>query len=236
METTLKKVRELANEIEEFPLGKCSPSDDPEKQTAYLYAFRDIATRFVSSIQRLGDEILNEQVSELDLEPEDITDAYTLRANLLGVVDALEEIDDKNIISRRKLLTIPFVDETIIEEIQNLEFPGLDTKKLIRFCEELNTCYMSGNYISCLLLIRAVMNHIPPVFGFTKFEQVAAQSAKSVKKSFQILQDNARALSDLHNHMPMRSREPIPTRSQVEPYRASFEILMHEIICKGQTK
>ena len=47
MSTALERALDLASDIEDFPLGKCGPSDDLDKQTAYLYGFLDIARPFV---------------------------------------------------------------------------------------------------------------------------------------------------------------------------------------------
>lgn len=39
-----------------------------------------------------------------------------------------------------------------------------------------------------------------------------------------------RPIADLHTHILMRKRESLPSRNQVEPYKASFELLLHEVI------
>lgn len=234
MEQQLAHVRDLGEEVENFPLGNCGPSDDPDKQTAYLYAFRENATRFVAAARRLGDDVLNEMMAEIDLRPEAIEDAYTLRAELLGVVDALRDLDEEDLNKRRSALQTPFVDEKIISKLKVTHFSNLDTSKLVRLCEELNDCYTHGNYIACLLLIRSVMNHIPPIFGKRTFAEVAAQSGRSVKKILKLLDDSARPLSDFHNHMLMRSKEVLPSRGQVEPCQGSFEVLISEVIAKGE--
>ena len=39
-------------------------------------------------------------------------------------------------------------------------------------------------------------------------------------------------IADLHIHM-LRSKESIPPKHQVEPYKAGFEILVHEISASG---
>ena len=94
MNTALSQALKYADEIENFPLGKCSPSDDPDMQTAYLYAFRDLAKRFVASAKRIGDAQLSEMINNLDTSPDFITDAYDLRAELYGVIDYLKEASE----------------------------------------------------------------------------------------------------------------------------------------------
>ncbi len=49
MSTTSSKAIKLANEIEAFPLENCGPSDNPDKQTAYLNGFRDLVKRFIAA-------------------------------------------------------------------------------------------------------------------------------------------------------------------------------------------
>jgi hypothetical protein len=94
MSALIERVLKLANEIEEFPLGNCSPSDDPDKQTAFLYSFRDLANRFLASAKRVDDKDLQEMVNYIDSRPEYITDAYELKADLIGVIDYINDIKD----------------------------------------------------------------------------------------------------------------------------------------------
>ena len=95
MNTALSQTLKFADEIENFPLGNCGPSDDSDKETAYVYAFRDLAKRFVASAKRVGDAQLSEMINKLDTSPDCITDAYDLRAELYGVIDYLKEASEK---------------------------------------------------------------------------------------------------------------------------------------------
>lgn len=94
MSALIERVLKLANEIEEFPLGSCSPSDDPDKQTAFLYSFRDLANRFLASAKRVDDKELQQMVNYINPRPEFITDAYELKADLIGVIDYINDIKD----------------------------------------------------------------------------------------------------------------------------------------------
>ncbi|HOG35749.1 MAG TPA: T9SS type A sorting domain-containing protein [Paludibacteraceae bacterium] len=58
MSKLIERIKTLSEEVENFPLGKCSPSDDPDMQTAYLYSFKDLAKRYVASLKRLDDSRL----------------------------------------------------------------------------------------------------------------------------------------------------------------------------------
>jgi len=232
MSTPLSQAIKLADEVEKFPLGKCGPSDDPDKQTAYLYAFRDLAKRFVASAKRIGDPDLSELMLNLDTAPEHITDAYDLRAKLFCVIDYLREASENPNYQKEAVNNATFLNIGVLLELKAIETKQFDTTKLVKFCEEINDSYNRANYLSCSLLIRAVMNHIPPIFGFAKFSQVVASSGKSVKAVLSNLQDQARPLADLHTHILIRSKEQLPSKHQIEPYKASFEILIQEILVK----
>ncbi len=84
-----KQLQNLADELEQFPLGNCGPSDDPDKQTAYLYAFKEIAKRFVAAARRARDPQINAELANIYLDPDSITDAYDLRAALLPAIDLI---------------------------------------------------------------------------------------------------------------------------------------------------
>jgi len=232
MNKALNQALKYAEEIKEFPLGNCGPSDDPDKQTAYVYGFRDLAKMFASSAKRIGDPDLSNMISELDLSPDYITEAYDLRADLFGIIDYLESaISDENYLQDVGQNSA-FLNPEVLKELTTIKNKNFDTKKLVKFCEELNDSYSRANYLACALLIRAVMNHIPPIFNVEKFSQVVANSGKSIKAVLSHLESQARPIADLHTHFLIRAKEQIPTKHQIEPYKPSFEILIQEIIVK----
>jgi hypothetical protein len=230
----LSRALSLADEIDQFPLEECALDADPEKQWAYVYAFRDIAKRFIAAAKRIGDPDLSEMVAGLDdASLYYITDASDLRASLWCAVDYLRDAAENPAYESGVVNNAAFLDPAIIAQLKSAKF-DLDLSKLVRFCEELNDTYRRGNYLACVLLIRAVMNHVPPIFGAHTFAQVVASSGKSVKAILTRLGDEARPIGDLHTHFLIRIREPLPTKHQVEPYKASFEILIQEILARTE--
>lgn len=232
MSRALSLALEIAEEIENFPLGKCGPSDDPDMQTAYLYGFRDVAKRFLAAAKRIGDPDLSELIVGLNSSPEFITDAYDLKAELAGVIDYLREVAENPEYESGVKSKSAFLDQEIILKLKSIRPPPYDLTKLVRFCEELNDAYRRGNYLSCTLLIRAVINHVPPIFGVQNFNHVVSSSGKSIKAVLGRLEDEARPIADLHTHMLIGPKESIPTKHQVEPYKAAFEILIQEILAR----
>lgn len=232
MPIAFERALELASGIEDFPLGKCGPSDDPDMQTAYVYAFLDLARPFVAALKRIGDPDLSEQVSEINLDIDLIIEAYTLRAELLGAVDYLREASASPTYGESVKSNMAFLESSVLNALRQAKSGKFDCAKLVRLCEELNDAYGRGNHLSCVLLIRAVMNHVPPIFGCRTFAEVTAQSGKSLKAVFRRLEDDARPIADLHTHLLIRAKESVPTKHQVEPYKPSFELLIQEVIAR----
>jgi len=127
-----------------------------------------------------------------------------------------------------------FVDCRVIEELRSLVSSSFDLSKVIRFCEEINSSFSAGNYIATTLLIRALINHIPPVFGQKTFQQVISQVSKSRRELFKPLEDISRDVADLHTHDLIRHKENLPTQNQVEPFKPNLEVLLHEVVVKIQ--
>ncbi len=42
-----------------------------------------------------------------------------------------------------------------------------------RLCGDLNSCLVQGNFLAIAFLVRAILDHIPPVFGCRNFTEVA---------------------------------------------------------------
>jgi hypothetical protein len=225
---TVSELQELADEIEKFPIGYFA---DDNKRGIFLLGYWKLANKLAAGIKLLSDERLESMISDLNTEPWEPADAFHLHTKLQGVLTVLR--NHLAVVASRAASSKPFVDPKLIDELRAAELPKLDLGKLIRMCEELNECYARENYLACALLIRAVMNHVPPVFGFRTFKEVVANCGRSVKGALELLEDDARIVADLHNHATMRSREPLPTLSQIGPFQASFEILLHEIIVRA---
>ena len=230
MTAALDLAVQLSDEIEQFPLGKCGPSDDPDMQYAYTAEFRDIARRFVGAIKRIGDPDLSDLVSSLDLNISSfIAEAHDLRSELYVVIDALKEASADPQYGQNVASNAAFLNADLLVTLKAITSAKFDISKLGRMCEELNDAYARGNYIAAVLLIRAVMNHVPPVFGATSFKEVVSQSGRSIKAILSRLEDDARPIADLHTHMVIRKTEHLPTKNQIEPYKAAFEILISEV-------
>ena len=94
-----------------------------------------------------------------------------------------------------------------------------DVSRLSALANDLNASYAQERPFSCLMLIRAIMDHIPPLFGQHLFSQVASQfpGIRTDKAYVKALGDN-RLLGDdvLHRHigeqLPRITMHDVPAR------------------------
>ena len=103
-------------------------------------------------------------------------------------------IEDLHIKSKFKNNSNVFIDENIIIKFEDLIDPKFDTIKLLQYLKEVNRSYKEGDFLSCILLLRAVLNYVPPVFGHSTFSQVVSQSGRSLKEIFSFLEEGLRKI------------------------------------------
>jgi hypothetical protein len=123
-----------------------------------------------------------------------------------------------------------YVSEIRIAQIRKL-VGRFDYSKLVILLEELNSAYENKMYYSVGCLIRAVIDHIPPVFGCKNFSEVANNysGTKSFKEAMRALNDQMRKVTDSYLHTQIREKEVAPVEQQVEA-RSSLDILLSEIV------
>ncbi len=129
-----------------------------------------------------------------------------------------------------------YIAEERINELSKSQNSSFDFSKLIRFCEELNSAHIHENYLSIIMLVRSILNHVPPVFGESDFIHVASnykfsisEDAKSFKKSMGNLATSSKDIADAHLHQRIKNKESLPTFQQVN-FSADLDVLLAEII------
>ncbi|PKP20479.1 MAG: hypothetical protein CVU05_09050 [Bacteroidetes bacterium HGW-Bacteroidetes-21] len=127
-----------------------------------------------------------------------------------------------------------YVDETRIDELRNIKNDKFDYAKLIRLCEELNSSYSQSNFYATGMLVRAIIDHVPPLFGYKKFEELANHYKSdgteiSFKKSMLSLQTSMRNISDAYLHSHIRMKETLPNETQVDCKR-DLDVLLAEVV------
>ena len=124
-----------------------------------------------------------------------------------------------------------YINTERIEQLKELKSDEFDFKKLVRICEEINIVYNLDCFYAVGNLLRSILDHVAPIFGYKTFKEVANNYAgnKSFKEVTQSLENSLRKISDSFLHLPIRKSEVLPTINQVE-YLAPIDLLLGEII------
>lgn len=81
-------------------------------------------------------------------------------------------------------------------------------------------------------LVRALIDHVPPIFGARTFAEVVNNvGGKSIKESLQRLETSSRHIADSVLHQQIRRRESVPNGTQVN-FSNDLDVLLAEIIRK----
>ena len=96
-----------------------------------------------------------------------------------------------------------YVRDEIIEAIKTKD-KGFNYKKLLKLISELNKNYLDSNVYSCLSLIRAITDHVPPLLGYATFEELANNyHGKKTDKDYMFRLLTDRPISDDSLHRPI---------------------------------
>lgn len=124
-----------------------------------------------------------------------------------------------------------FVDSQRIKELKAITSDKYDLARLVRMCEEINDNFLRKNYISVIVLVRTILNHVAPIFDFKSFSEVANnyKCESSLKDIFQHLENSSRKIADGYLHIPARKKEILPTRTQVNSSQ-DLDSLLGEVV------
>ena len=138
-----------------------------------------------------------------------------------------KQVDNDNILKLKK----HYINTLRIEQLKEIKSVQYDFKKLIRICEEINICYSLGCIYAVGNLLRTLLDHIAPIFGYKSFAEVVNNYSKkgSFKDAMQHLENSLRNISNLFLHTPIKKEEALPTENQVE-FTAPIDLLLGEII------
>jgi len=130
-----------------------------------------------------------------------------------------------------------YVSNNRIEELKEIKHKKYDLTKLIELCNELNHCFSRGDFLAVSMLVRAIIDHVPPIFGKQRFKEVVNNYPwkKSYKKAIENLENSLRNIADIYLHAQIRQRETLPNEIQVN-FSQSLDLLLSEIITILQKK
>jgi hypothetical protein len=100
----------------------------------------------------------------------DVTNEFITGAPHRPTVGAIEQ----ERLPRPAQIGPPYVDARVVKAIRACEGRGqFDVTKLLALVNELNDNYASMHTYASHALLRAVLDHVPPAFGYANFREVA---------------------------------------------------------------
>ena len=158
-----------------------------------------------------------------------------LRAQIKGLSAPAQIQNEAMQIGRKEIklntTSREYVDPDRINELKTISSESFDLSKLIRLCEELNISFAGECYLSMVMLTRAILDHVSPIFGCSSFQQIANNysGAKSFKEAMQNLENSSRKISDYYLHSQIRKSESLPNVTQID-FSNNIDFLLSEII------
>lgn len=124
-----------------------------------------------------------------------------------------------------------YVNLERIEELRKVQSVTFDLTKLVRICEELNIAHANDCHYTVGILLRTILDHVPPIFRCGSFAEVANNysGTKSFKDAMKYLQESSRKISDSYLHTQIRKQETLPNKTQVN-FSANLDLLLSEIL------
>lgn len=123
-----------------------------------------------------------------------------------------------------------YVDSSRIVEIKKIKSNKFDLSRLIKLCDELNSSFENKCYFSVAMLVRSILDHVPPIFDSSSFAEVSnnCQGTRSFKSQMQHLEISSRKIADSYLHTQIRDRESLPNSTQVD-FSNDLDVLLGEI-------
>ncbi len=149
-----------------------------------------------------------------------------------GFLFELRKINTKKLDTEKTVIkeNTYYVENEIILKLSKIRSDKYDLTKLIRMCKELNDNYSLDNYLSCGMILRSILNHIPPIFNCKTFTEVVNNyGTKSFKDIILPLENSARKISDSYLHDLIRKKEMLPNRPQID-FKPNLDVLLSEVI------
>ena len=134
--------------------------------------------------------------------------------------------------SKHKNDYVTYIDVEHIQNLKKLSGCPWDFSRLVQLLSELNEAFAAEHYNSVIFLVRAILDHVSPIFGYGKFPEVANNyggGGRSFSDCMQQLDKLARKHADYYLHQKIRRKEMLPNKTQVN-FSPSVDILLAEII------
>ncbi len=123
-----------------------------------------------------------------------------------------------------------FIDLERIKQLESIKDSKFDLLRLLQILKELNSSFENENYLALIMLVRALIDHVPPLFNKATFSEVANNYlGKSFRDSMIHLENSSRKIADQCLHIQIREKEILPNRTQIN-FSNDIDVLLGEIV------
>lgn len=124
-----------------------------------------------------------------------------------------------------------YVSLELIAQLRENNDGNFDLTRLAEFCRELNVTAGGRANMATTMLVRAILDHVPPALGCASFSEVVSNYAgsKSFKDHMRHLDSSSRKIADGSLHTRIRRRESVPTDIEVD-FRSAIGELVREVL------
>lgn len=230
---------ELKNRfIKENPFGLFLTSDDQSRFTAQVLEARTIVGEVLGHTSDFAFGITNAMHSGKNtfVGGPSLQGVSDVEALIRGAVRHVErKIRNPAIQTGATTRKAPYVDESRIYQVRALQSDDWDFTKLVQLCVELNAAHQSDSRYATAMLVRAITDHVPPLFQCDNFSELAAKydESGSVARLMRHLDESLRDFADGFLRDPIRPRETLPSEEQVD-FRPALDALLAEIVRNAQ--
>ena len=229
---TSKKIKKIKEAIEmfhdfEFQSG---PDADPIAQEADAGGLKYVLENILYYKDYIKNEVLKSKMEEVNTDDiRGFSSAHDLYSQMTPIVDDLEEYIEEIEPIDGEILNNSYVSKSRIKELEDID-SQYDLSRLTKLCKELNLAFSFEMYHATGMLVRSIIDHIPPIFNCKKFNEVANnyKGTKSFKKSMKYLNNSSRNIADSYLHTPIREKENLPVRKQID-FSNDLDVLLEEI-------
>lgn len=159
------------------------------------------------------------------------TDEWRLKSDKIAEVEKELQLSQCLKGGKPRLIAVDggYIDKKRLQAIKK-KSRKFDFSRLSKMLTELDQAFSIENYISVILLVRAILDHVPPIFNLNNFTEVANNyGTKSFKDSMSHLENSSRKIADSYLHTRIRSKESLPNKTQVN-FSNDLDVLLAEIV------
>lgn len=227
----ISKVRKIADRTVAFLYFRAVTADSGEtiKQIIADFVFLGLAKPNITKLRKAMRK--DRRVTKFGKDGWRLTTDKVKEVELKFNLSNCLKIKKPDIAVSKNTHTREFIDNKRIKELKNIKNSQFDFSRLIQMTKELNDAFSNGNYLTVIFFVRAIIDHVPPIFGLKNFSEIANnyKSSKSFKELMSNLDIQSRKIADHYLHTQIRKKESLPNKTQVN-FSSALDFLLAEII------